>query len=473
MLCKTMGGFFGAVSKEDCVFDLFFGVDYHSHLGTRRAGMAVYDSESGFDKAIHNIENAPFRTKFTKESNSMHGQMGIGCISDFEAQPILIRSHHGTYAISTVGKINNIDEIADEIIKTNTHFFEMHGGGINQTELVAAIINQKENFIEGIRYVQEIVDGSISILILTPKGVYAVRDKLGRTPISIGQKEDGYCASFESFAYLNLGYKDYKELGPGEAVVLTPDGVKTLIPAGDKMRICTFLWIYYGYPSASYEGISVEKMRYNCGKALAKRDNVKPDIVAGVPDSGIAHAIGYSNEAGIPYSRPFIKYTPTWPRSFMPTNQTKRNLIAKMKLIPIHDLIDGKSLLLIDDSIVRGTQLRETTEYLFESGAKEVHIRPACPPLFYGCKYLNFSRSTSEMDLITRRVIKKLEGVEPTDEIIKEYVDPDGEKYAAMIEEIRKELHFTTLRYHRLDDMIASVGIDSDKLCTYCWDGKE
>lgn len=473
MLYKTMGGFFGAVSKEDCVFDLFFGVDYHSHLGTRRAGMAVYDSESGFDKAIHNIENAPFRTKFTKESNSMHGQMGIGCISDFEAQPILIRSHHGTYAISTVGKINNIDEIADEIIKTNTHFFEMHGGGINQTELVAAIINQKENFIEGIRYVQEIVDGSISILILTPKGVYAVRDKLGRTPISIGQKEDGYCASFESFAYLNLGYKEYKELGPGEAVVLTPDGVKTLIPAGDKMRICTFLWIYYGYPSASYEGISVEKMRYNCGKALAKRDNVKPDIVAGVPDSGVAHAIGYSNEAGIPYSRPFIKYTPTWPRSFMPTNQTKRNLIAKMKLIPIHDLIDGKSLLLIDDSIVRGTQLRETTEYLFESGAKEVHIRPACPPLFYGCKYLNFSRSTSEMDLITRRVIKKLEGVEPTDEIIKEYVDPDGEKYAAMIEEIRKELHFTSLRYHRLDDMIASVGIDSDKLCTYCWDGKE
>lgn len=473
MLCKTMGGFFGAVSKEDCVFDLFFGVDYHSHLGTRRAGMAVYDSESGFDKAIHNIENAPFRTKFTKESNSMHGQMGIGCISDFEAQPILIRSHHGTYAISTVGKINNIDEIADEIIKTNTHFFEMHGGGINQTELVAAIINQKENFIEGIRYVQEIVDGSISILILTPKGVYAVRDKLGRTPISIGQKEDGYCASFESFAYLNLGYKEYKELGPGEAVVLTPDGVKTLIPAREKMRICTFLWIYYGYPSASYEGISVEKMRYNCGKALAKRDNVKPDIVAGVPDSGIAHAIGYSNEAGIPYSRPFIKYTPTWPRSFMPTNQTKRNLIAKMKLIPIHDLIEGKSLLLIDDSIVRGTQLRETTEYLFESGAKEVHIRPACPPLFYGCKYLNFSRSTSEMDLITRRVIKKLEGVEPTDEIIKEYVDPDGEKYAAMIEEIRKELHFTTLRYHRLDDMIASVGIDSDKLCTYCWDGKE
>lgn len=468
-----MGGFFGAVSKEDCVFDLFFGVDYHSHLGTRRAGMAVYDYKSGFDKAIHNIENAPFRTKFTKESNEMHGQMGIGCISDYEAQPILVRSHHGTFAISTVGKINNIDEIVDKIIQTNAHFFEMQGGGINQTELVAAIINLKDNFIDGIRYVQEIVDGSISILALTPKGVYAVRDKLGRTPISIGEKEDGYCASFESFAYINLGYKEYKELGPGECVVMTPEGVKTLIPAGDKMRICTFLWIYYGYPSASYEGISVEKMRYNCGKALAKRDNVKPDIVAGVPDSGIAHAIGYSNEAGIPYSRPFIKYTPTWPRSFMPTNQSKRNLIAKMKLIPIHDLIDGKSLLLIDDSIVRGTQLRETTEYLFESGAKEVHIRPACPPLFYGCKYLNFSRSTSEMDLITRRVIKKLEGVEPTDEIIKEYIDPDGEKYANMIEEIRKQLHFTSLRYHRLDDMIEAVGIDPEKLCTYCWDGKE
>lgn len=468
-----MGGFFGAVSKNDCVFDLFFGVDYHSHLGTRRAGMAVYDKETGFDKAIHNIENAPFRTKFTDESNSMHGQMGIGCISDYEAQPILVRSHHGTFAISTVGKINNIDEIVDKIIKTNAHFFEMQGGSINQTELVAAVINLKDNFIDGIRYVQEIVDGSISILALTPKGVYAVRDKLGRTPISIGVKDEGYCASFESFAYLNLGYKEYKELGPGECVVMTPNEVKTLIPAGEKMRICTFLWIYYGYPSASYEGISVEKMRYNCGKALAKRDNIRPDIVAGVPDSGIAHAIGYSNEAGIPYSRPFIKYTPTWPRSFMPTNQTKRNLIAKMKLIPIHDLIEGKSLLLIDDSIVRGTQLRETTEYLFKSGAKEVHIRPACPPLFYGCKYLNFSRSTSEMDLITRRVIKELEGVEPTDEIIKEYIDPDSEKYANMIEEIRKQLHFTSLRYHRLDDMIDSVGLDADKLCTYCWDGKE
>lgn len=468
-----MGGFFGVVSKDDCVFDLFFGVDYHSHLGTRRAGMAVYDKEAGFDKAIHNIENAPFRTKFTKESNTMHGQYGIGCISDFEAQPILVRSHHGTFAVSTVGKINNIDKLVDDIIKNNTHFFEMQNGDINQTELVAALINQKENFIDGIRYAQEAVDGSISILALTPKGIYAARDMLGRTPISIGQKEDGYCASFESFAYLNLGYKNYKELGPGEVVFMDENGVKTLIQPGEKMRICTFLWIYYGYPSASYEGISVEKMRYNCGKALAKRDNVHPDIVAGVPDSGIAHAIGYSNETGIPYSRPFIKYTPTWPRSFMPPNQTKRNLIAKMKLIPIPDLIKDKSLLLIDDSIVRGTQLRETTEYLFESGAKEVHIRPACPPLFYGCKYLNFSRSTSDMDLITRRVITELEGREPDDALIQEYVDPDSEKYQKMIDVICKQLHFTSLRYHRLDDMIASVGIDKDKLCTYCWDGQE
>lgn len=469
-----MGGFFGAVSKEDCVFDLFFGVDYHSHLGTRRAGMAVYSPETGFDKAIHNIENAPFRTKFTKESNDMHGTMGIGCISDFEAQPILVRSHHGTFAITTVGKINNSDEIVEEIIKTNTHFFEMQGGGINQTELVAAIINQKENFIDGIRYAQEIVDGSISMLILTPKGVYCARDKMGRTPIVIGEKADGYCAAFESFSFLNLGYTDYKELGPGEVVVMHPEeGVKTLIPAGDKMKICTFLWIYYGYPSSSYEGISVEKMRYECGRALAKRDNVKPDIVAGVPDSGIAHAVGYSNESGIPFSRPFVKYTPTWPRSFMPTNQSKRNLIAKMKLIPIHDLIEGKSLLLIDDSIVRGTQLRETTEYLLDSGAKEVHIRPACPPLFYGCKYLNFSRSTSEMELITRRMVEKLEGKPADDETIKKYVDPDSEEYANMIEEIRKELHFTSLRYHRLDDMIEAVGIEPEKLCTYCWDGKE
>ncbi|MCM1115138.1 MAG: amidophosphoribosyltransferase [Clostridium sp.] len=468
-----MGGFFAAASKEDCVFDLFYGVDYHSHLGTRRAGMAVYDEKLGFDKAIHNIENAPFRTKFKKESNEMKGSLGIGCISDFEAQPILVRSHHGTFAITTVGKINNADEIVDEIIKSNTHFFEMQNGDINPTELVAAIINQKENFIDGIRYAQEIVDGSLSMMILTPKGIYCARDKVGRTPIVIGKKDNGFCASFESFAYLNLGYTEYKELGPGEIIVMTPEEIKTLVPAGDKMKICTFLWIYYGYPSSSYEGISVEKMRYNCGQALAKRDDAKPDIVAGVPDSGIAHAVGYSNESKIPFSRPFVKYTPTWPRSFMPTHQSKRNLIAKMKLIPIHDLIEGKSLLLIDDSIVRGTQLRETTEFLYASGAKEVHIRPACPPLVYGCKYLNFSRSTSEMELITRRVIKVLEGDNVDDATLKEYTDPDSEKYKKMVDMICEKLHFTSLRYHRLDDMIESVGIGADKLCTYCWNGEE
>ena len=468
-----MGGFFGAVSKDDCVFDLFFGIDYHSHLGTRRAGMAVYNEENGFDKAIHNIENAPFRTKFTKESTSMHGTMGIGCISDFEAQPILVRSHHGTFAIATVGKINNNEEIVEQIIKNNTHFFEMQNGEINQTELVAAIINQKDNFIDGIKYAQEIIDGSMSMLILTPKGIYAARDKMGRTPIALGQKADGYCASFESFAFVNLGYEPLRELKPGEVVIMAQDGVKTLVQGGDKMKICTFLYIYYGYPSSMYEGLSVERMRYRCGQALARRDNVNPDVVAGVPDSGVAHAIGYANESGIPYSRPFVKYTPTWPRSFMPTHQTKRNLIAKMKLLPIKNLIEGKSLLMIDDSIVRGTQLRETTEYLFASGATEVHIRPACPPLFYGCKYLNFSRSTSEMELITRRVINKLEGGEPDEATLKEYINPDSKKYAEMLEEIRKELNFTSLRYHRLDDMLNCFDIESDKLCTYCWDGRE
>ncbi|MBR5497945.1 MAG: amidophosphoribosyltransferase [Clostridia bacterium] len=468
-----MGGFFGVASKEDCVFDLFFGTDYHSHLGTRRAGMSVYDKEKGFDKAIHNIENSPFRTKFTKESTEMHGNYGIGCISDYEAQPILVRSHHGTYAITTVGKINNADEIVDNIIDSNTHFFEMRNGEINPTELAAAIINRKENFIEGIKYAQEIIDGSLSILILTPLGIYVARDKLGRTPVFIGKKENGYCASFESFAYLNLGYKDYKALGPGEIVVMTENDVKVLAQPGKDMKICTFLWVYYGYPSSAYEGISVEKMRYNCGALLAKRDPITPDIVAGIPDSGIAHAIGYANEAHVPYSRPFIKYTPTWPRSFTPPTQNKRKLIAKMKLIAIHDLIEGKRLLLIDDSIVRGTQLSETTEFLYESGAKEVHIRPACPPLLFNCKYLNFSRSTSENELITRRVIAEIEGENPPREIIEEYANPDSERYHKMVEKIGEKLHFTSLRYHRLDDMIEATGLPAEKLCTYCWNGKE
>ncbi len=468
-----MGGFFCAASKQDCVFDLFFGTDYHSHLGTRRAGIAVYNKEDGFDRAIHNIENAPFRTKFDKDVNIMHGSMGIGCISDYEPQPLIVRSHHGTYAITTVGKINNQDAIIQHMFRSgHTHFLEMSGGDINATELVASIINQKDNIIEGIQYAQEIIDGSMTILILTPKGIYAARDKMGRTPVVAGKKEDGYCLTFESFAYLNLGYTDERELGPGEIIIMTPEGIRTLVKPGEDMKICTFLWVYYGYPSSSYEGISVEEMRYNCGKKLAQRDNVSPDTVAGVPDSGIAHAVGYANESGIPFSRPFIKYTPTWPRSFMPTIQSKRNLIAKMKLIPVHDLIQDKSLLLIDDSIVRGTQLRETTEFLYQSGAKEVHIRPACPPILYGCKYLNFSRSSSEMDLITRRIIKEMTG-DYKNVHLDAFSNPDTPEYQAMIDEICKQLNFTSLRYHRLDDMIESVGLDRSKLCTYCWDGKE
>lgn len=469
-----MGGFFGVAAKEDCVFDLFFGIDYHSHLGTRRGGMVVYDNENGFDRAIHNIENAPFRTKFDRDMQSMKGSMGIGCISDYEPQPLLFRSHHGSFALTTVSKINNTDELVKELFEqSHSHFMEMSSGEINATELVAALINQKENLIDGIRYALEKIDGSLSLLLLTPKGIYAARDLLGRTPVIIGKKEDAFCACFEDFSYKNLGYKDYKELGPGEIVVLTQNNCVTLVAPGKDMKICTFLWVYYGYPASSYEGISVEKMRYNCGEKMAGRDNVDADIVAGVPDSGTAHAVGYANASGIPFSRPFIKYTPTWPRSFMPTVQTKRNLIAKMKLLAVQDLIKDQKLLLIDDSIVRGTQLRETTDYLLECGAKEVHIRPACPPLLYGCKYLNFSRSTSEMDLITRRVIERLENGNVTDEILQEYANPDTEKYQTMVDEICKELHFTSLRFNRLDDMLESVGIDQCKLCTYCWDGKE
>ena len=467
-----MGGFFGVASKQNCVLDLFFGTDYHSHLGTRRAGLCVYGNGK-YDRAIHSIENSPFRTKFDKEANSMHGNYGIGSISDYEGQPVLVRSHHGTFAITTVGKINNSDEIVEQILKDNVHFFEMSSGEISQTELVAAIINQKDNFIEGIKYAQDIIDGSMSMLILSDKGIYAARDKMGRTPVIIGKKDGAHCACFETTSFLNLGYTLYKELGPGEIVVMDEKSVKTLAAPGKDMKICTFLWIYYGYPSSSFEGISVEKMRYNCGSSMAKRDDAKPDIVAGVPDSGMAHAIGYSNEKGIPLQRPFIKYTPTWPRSFMPTIQSKRNLIAKMKLIAVKDLIEGKSLLLIDDSIVRGTQLRETTEFLYDSGAKEVHIRPACPPLLFGCKYLNFSRSSSEMELITRRTIEELEGGEVSKERLQVYADPDTEEYANMIEKIREKLKFTSLRYNRLDDMLDAVGIDRCKLCTYCWDGKE
>lgn len=468
-----MGGFFGVAAEEDCVFDLFFGVDYHSHLGTRRGGMAVYGKD-GFNRSIHNIENAPFRTKFDKDIQTMKGYYGIGCISDYEPQPLIVRSHHGTYALTTVSKINNTEGLVKKLFdKNHSHFLEMSGGDINATELVASLINQKENLIEGIQYALESIDGSLSLLLLNQAGIYAARDKHGRTPVVIGRKEGAFCASFENFAYKNLGYSDYKELGPGEVAVLTPKNCVTLVHPGKEMKICTFLWIYYGYPASSYEGLSVEQMRYNCGAKMAARDNVRPDIVAGVPDSGTAHAIGYANASGVPFSRPFIKYTPTWPRSFMPTIQSQRNLIAKMKMLAVQDLIKDKSLLLIDDSIVRGTQLRETTEFLYQSGAKEVHIRPACPPLLYGCKYLNFSRSSSEMDLITRRVIDRLEHGNVTDEVLQEYADPESEKYERMVEEIRKELNFTSLRFNRLDDMLDAVGIDKCKLCTYCWDGRE
>ena len=407
----------------------------------------------------------------------MTGHSGIGCISDSEPQPLIVRSHLGNFAITTVGRINNIDKLIELCFdKGYTHFLEMSGGDVNPTELVASLITQKDSIPEGIRYAQTLIDGSMTMLVLTADGIYAARDRLGRTPIVIGKKADAFCASFESFAYLNLGYTDYRELGPSEVVFFNAEKCETVLPPTEKMRICTFLWVYYGYTTSSYEGVNVEQMRYNCGAMLAKRDTdeVKPDIVAGVPDSGTAHAIGYANESGIPFARPFIKYTPTWPRSFMPTIQSKRNLIARMKLIPIDALIRGKKLLLIDDSIVRGTQLRETTEFLYQSGAKEVHIRPACPPIMYGCRYLNFSRSTSEMDLIARRVILKLEGSEEAANAkLNLYSNPDTKEYADMVEEIRREMNFTSLRFHRLDDLLASVGIPAENLCTYCWDGKE
>ena len=467
-----MGGLFGVASKSDCVFDLFFGTDYHSHLGTRRAGMVVC-GENGFQRAIHNIENAPFRTKFERDLNEMEGHLGIGCISDNEPQPLIVRSHLGNFAITTVGRINNIDELVKQAFAVGTtHFLEMSEGLINPTELTAALINSQDSIEEGIRYAQSVIDGSLSLLVLTSKGIYAARDKMGRTPIVIGKKEGGHCVSFESFAYLNLGYDTYKELGPGEIDFVTPESVDVLIPPQEEMKICTFLWVYYGYPSSTYEGMNVEQMRCHCGDTLAMRDHIEADSVAGVPDSGTAHAIGYANRSGIPFARPFIKYTPTWPRSFMPPTQSKRNLIARMKLIPVDALIRDKRLTLIDDSLVRGTQLRETTEFLYHSGAKEVHIRLACPPITRGCKYLNFSRSKSELDLISRRVIARLEG-DKAEEMLPVYTDPDTPQYETMVEQIRQELKFTTLKYHRLDDMIAATGLPASKVCTYCWTGRE
>lgn len=468
-----MGGLFGAVSKTDCVTDLFFGVDYHSHLGTRRGGMAVY-SDKGFERAIHNIENSPFRTKFERDIDEMKGCMGIGCISDTEPQPLIVRSHLGNYAIATVGRINNEDKLVESAFqKGSSHFLEMSGSKINATELVASLINQKDSIVEGIQYAQDSIDGSMSILILTKDGIFAARDKMGRTPLIIGKKEDAYCVSFESFAYLNLGYRDEKELGPAEIIFMTADGLKQVAPPQKKMKICAFLWTYFGYPTSSYEGVNVEQMRYDCGKLLAQNDTDSRDLdfIAGVPDSGVPHAIGYANESGIPFARPFIKYTPTWPRSFMPANQSMRNLVAHMKLIPVDALIRDKKLLFIDDSIVRGTQLKETVEFLYQSGAKEVHIRPACPPLMFGCKYLNFSRSTSDMDLITRRVIAELEGGQNYDII--PYLDCHSEKYQQMVDGICDKMNFTSLKFQTLDGMLDAIGIDKSQICTYCWSGKE
>lgn len=469
-----MGGFFGVASKHDCSLDVFYGTDFHSHLGTRRGGMAAY-TENGFNRAIHNIQNSPFRTKLEHDVEDMKGNLAIGSISDYEPQPLLISSPLGSFAIATVGKVNNMDQLLKILYRaSHCHFSEMSGGLISPTEVVAALISERDSIVDGLRYVQSLIEGSMSIILMTKEGIYASRDLYGRTPIMIGHKEDAFCVSFESFAYVNLGYEDYKELGPGEIVYITAESVETVSAPCRKMKICSFLWAYYGYPTSSYEGVNVEEMRYNCGKLLAQRDKglIDPDMVAGVPDSGLAHAIGYANESGVPYARPFIKYTPTWSRSFMPTNQAQRNLVARMKLIPVKSLIDSRKLLLIDDSIVRGTQLRETTEFLYNSGAKEVHVRPACPPFMFGCKFLNFSRSNSEMELITRRVIRDLEGANDVN-VLDEYTDPNSDRYDRMLEEIRKQQNFTSLRYHRLDDFVKSIGLDACQLCTYCFDGKE
>lgn len=468
-----MSGFFGVASKNDCTLELFFGVDYHSHLGTKRGGLVVY-GEDGFQRSIHNIENTPFRTKFERDVAEFKGTLGIGCISDAEAQPLLVNSHIGSFAISTVGRINNIEELKEECFNNGkVQFLEMSHGLLNQTEVVAALINLKNDAISGIKYAQEKIKGSMSIMLLFNDKIIVSRDKLGRTPVVIGKKRGAYCASFESSAYLNLGYKFSYELGPGEIVSFNSEVLTKESAPNNEMKVCSFLWTYYGYPTATYEGANVEAMRYRCGKLIRKRDNIEADIVAGVPDSGIPHAIGYSNASGIPYSRPLIKYTPTWPRSFMPQNQKQRSLIARMKLITVDQLIKNQRIILIDDSIVRGTQLRETAELLYDNGAKEIHVRLACPPIMYSCKYLNFSRSTSTMDLIARRTIAELEGLEEvSDELVSQYCDENSEKYNQMVEAICKKMNFDSLKYHRLDDLVEAIGLEPCKLCTYCFNGK-
>lgn len=473
-----MGGFFGVVSKQDCVLDIFFGVDYHSHLGTRRGGMILFDRERGFQRQIHSIENTPFRTKFEKDLPDFSGCSGIGCISDTDPQPLLVRSHLGLYALTTVGIINNAEELVSRYFSDHGHqFMAMSSGKVNSTELAAALINQKDDLISGILHAQELIDGSLTVLILTPDGIIAARDKVGRLPVLIGQNEDGCCISFESFAYHKLGYEDAYELGPREIVKVTENGFETLSPAGEEMKICSFLWTYYGYPNSNYEGVNVEVMRYRNGAIMARDDKKRGlagdvDYIAGVPDSGVPHAIGYANECGKPFARPFVKYTPTWPRSFMPANQKVRNQVAKMKQIPVPELIEGKKLLFVDDSIVRGTQLRETVEFLYESGAKEVHMRSACPPIMYGCKYLNFSSSNSEMELLGRRIVQELEGDEGQKHL-EEYADANTERGQCMLKTICEKFGFSSLGYQSLDGLLEAIGLDRDKVCTYCWNGKE
>jgi len=464
-----MGGLFGVVSREDCVDDLFFGTDYHSHLGTKRGGMAVKNPE-GFIRYIHNIENDQFRSKFEQDIQKMNGTKGIGVISDYDDQPLLIRSHLGKYAIVTVGVINNTDELTKEVFdRRMIHFAEMGGGEVNPTELVAALINQESSFEEGIRSAHEAIEGSCSLLLLTEEGVYAARDRLGRTPVVIGEKEGSYAATLETCAFPNLGFEIKKFLGPGEIVLMTEDGVEQKKPPGERMQICGFLWVYYGYPASTYEGINVESVRNRCGAILAKKDDIEVDMVAGIPDSGIGHGLGYASEAGIPFKRPFVKYTPTWPRSFMPQDQNIRDLVAKMKLIPIKELIEGKKVLFCEDSIVRGTQLKDTIQRLYDCGAQEVHMRPACPPLTFKCKFLNFSRSKSELDLAARKAIKEIGGDDSKD--LKEYSKADTKKYTAMVEKIRERLRLTSLKYQRLEDLVKAIGLPKEKICTYCWDG--
>ncbi len=466
-----MSGFFGVAASEDCVADLYYGTDYHSHLGTMRGGLATWGSDR-FTRFIHDITNTQFRSKFEDDLAQLDGKLGIGVISDYEDQPLIVGSHLGTYALAMVGRILNLDQLAAEAFRgRTTHFSEMGGTGINPTELVATLINRQSSFAAGIEYAQHMIKGSCSLLLLTKDGVYAARDRWGRTPVVIGRKPGAYAATLETCALPNLDYEVERYLGPGEIVRLTADGVETLRAAGKEMQICSFLWVYYGYPASSYEGINVEAVRYRCGEALARADDIEVDIVAGIPDSGTGHAIGYANESGVPYARPFVKYTPTWPRSFMPQDQRVRDLVARMKLIPIREVIRGKRVLFCEDSIVRGTQLRDTVRRLFEYGAKEVHMRPACPPLVHGCKFLNFSQSRSELDLAARQAIKELEGAD--DKHLDDYADPDSQRYAAMVERVRQQLGLTSLKYQRLDDLVGAIGLPKSRLCTYCWDGAE